>query len=44
MLADFHFTGYIAPNIVKDSTKSPSQAFFSPPLTGVVLSLKLSLA
>ena len=33
MLADFYFTGYIATNIVKDSTKSVQPSVFSLPLS-----------
>ena len=44
MLADFYLTGYIASNIVKDSTKSVQPNVFLSPLNGVVLSLKLSHA
>ena len=31
MLADLFITGYIAPNIVKDSTKSPQPMYFPSP-------------
>ena len=37
MLADLFITGYIAPNIVKDSTKSAQPMYFLSPRNGVVL-------
>jgi hypothetical protein len=37
MLADLSITGYIASNIVKDSTKATSPCIFSPPRNKVVL-------
>jgi hypothetical protein len=37
MLADLSVTGYIAPNIVKDSTKSGQPMYFLSPRNGVVL-------
>lgn len=37
MLADFPVTGYIARNIVKDSTKSAQPMYFLSPRNGVVL-------
>ena len=35
MLADLSVTGYIAPNIVKDSTKSAQPMYFLSPRNGV---------
>jgi hypothetical protein len=37
MLADFSFTGYIALNIVKDSTRTAQPMYFLSPRNGVVL-------
>jgi hypothetical protein len=37
MLADLFVTGYIALNIVKDSTKSAQPMYFLSPRNGVVL-------
>ena len=37
MLADLSVTGYIASNIVKDSTKSAQPMYFLSPRNGVVL-------
>ena len=37
MLADLSVTGYIASNIVKDSTKSGQPMYFLSPRNGVVL-------
>ena len=37
MLADFSITGYIASNIVKDSTRAAQPMYFLSPRNGVVL-------